>query len=130
MKSLQDMVSKLGGHSGQDGGLGALSKLLSSNGGMQGISSKLSQNGQGQQVQSWVGNGQNQPVSGEQVQQALDPQSVQQLAQETGKTPEEASSHVAQILPQMMDQASPDGQMPKEDPFSKGMDALKHLVSR
>jgi uncharacterized protein YidB (DUF937 family) len=130
VKNLEEMVSKLGGQSGQEGGLGALSNLFSSNGGMQGIASKLSQNGQGQQVQSWIGHDQNQPVSGDQVQQALDPQSMHQLAQQTGKTPEEASSHVAQILPHMMDQASPEGTMPHEDPLSKGMNALKHLVSR
>jgi uncharacterized protein YidB (DUF937 family) len=130
VKNLEDMVSKLGGQGGQEGGLGALSKLFSSNGGLQGITSKLSQNGQGQQVQSWIGNGQNQPVSGQHIQQSLDPDSVNQLAQQTGKTPEEASSHVAQILPQVTDQATPGGNMPSEDPLSKGIDALKQLLSR
>jgi uncharacterized protein YidB (DUF937 family) len=130
VKNLEDMVSKLGGKSGQDGGLGALSKLFSSNGGMQGMASKLTQHGMGQQVQSWVGPGHNQPVSGEQIQQSLDPKSLSDLAKQTGKTVQQASDHVAQILPEMMHQATPEGTMPSQDPLSKGMSALKHLVSR
>lgn len=130
MKNLEDMLAKLGGQGGQQGGLGALSKLFSSNGGMQGMTSKLSQNGMGQQVQSWIGHGQNQPVSGDQIQSALDPNSINELARQTGQTPEQASSNVAQVLPEMMNQASPQGQMPSEDPFSKGINALKHMVSR
>jgi len=130
VKNLEEMVSKLGGHGGQEGGLGALDKLFSSNGGIQGMASKLSKNGQGQQVQSWIGHGQNQPVSGQQVQQALDPKSIQQAAQQTGQSPEQVSDHVAQILPEMTDKATPDGKMPSEDPLTKGVNAIKHLVSR
>jgi uncharacterized protein YidB (DUF937 family) len=132
VKNLEDMLSKPGGQGGQEGGLGALSKLFSSNGGMQGITSKLSQNGMGQEVQSWIGHGQNQPVSGDQIQGALDRSSINELARQTGQTPEQASSQVAQVLPERMNQATPQGQMPSgdQDPFSKGMNALKHLVSR
>jgi uncharacterized protein YidB (DUF937 family) len=131
VKNLEQMLSKLGGGSGsQDGGLGAMSKLLKSNGGMQGMAARLTQNGMGQKVQSWIGHGDNQPISGDQVQQALDPSSVRQFAKQTGTTTEQASSHLAQMLPQMMDHASPDGKMPSEDPFSKGMSALKNLISR
>jgi uncharacterized protein YidB (DUF937 family) len=130
VKNLQDMLARIGGQDGQEGGLGALSKLFSSNGGMQGMMSKLSQNGMGHQVQSWIGHGQNQPVSGDQIHGALDPNSMKQFAQQTGQSPEQASSHVAQVLPEMMNQATPEGKMPKEDPFSKGMAAMKHMVSR
>jgi hypothetical protein len=30
----------------------------------------------------------------------------------------------------MMDQTTPEGKVPSDDPFSKGISALKHLVSR
>jgi uncharacterized protein YidB (DUF937 family) len=132
VKNVEEMLSKIGGQGGQEGGLGALSKLFSSNGGMQGMTSKLSQGGMSQQVQSWIGHGQNQPVSGDQVQGALDPNSMREFSQQTGMPPEQASSQVAQILPHMMDQATPQGQMPSagEDPLSKGIAALKQLVSR
>jgi uncharacterized protein YidB (DUF937 family) len=96
------MLAKLGGQSGQEGGLGALSKLLDSNGGLEGLTSKLTQSGLGQQVQSWIGQGKNEQVSGQQVQQALDTNSVNQLAQQTGQTPEQASARIAQVLPEMV----------------------------
>jgi len=124
------MLAKFGGQGGQEGGLGALSKLLNSNGGLQGITSKLSQSGMGQQVQSWIGHGKNEPVSGQQVQDALDSGSINQLAQQTGQTPEQASDQIAKVLPDMVNQATPQGTMPHDDPFSKGVAALKQMVSR
>jgi uncharacterized protein YidB (DUF937 family) len=127
---LNEMLAKLGGQGGQEGGLGALSKLLNSNGGLQGTTSKLSQSGMGQQVQSWIGQGKNEPVSGRQVQDALDSGSINQLAQQTGQTPEQASDQIAKVLPDMVNQATPQAQMPHDDPFSKGVAALKQMVSR
>jgi uncharacterized protein YidB (DUF937 family) len=130
MGYLNDMLAKLGGQGGQEGGLGALSKLFSSNGGLQGVTSKLSSGGLGQQVQSWIGHGKNEPVTGQQVQECLDTDSLDQLAQQTGQTPEQASAQVARVLPEMVNQATPQGAMPSDDPFSKGVAALKSMVSR
>jgi uncharacterized protein YidB (DUF937 family) len=130
MGYLNDMLAKLGGQDGQEGGLGALSKLVSSNGGLQGMTSKLADSGMSHQVQSWVGQGKNQPVTGHQVREALDTNSLNQLAQQTGQTPEQASAQVAQVLPEMINQATPQGAMPSDDPFSKGIAALKSMVAR
>ena len=69
-------------------------------------------------------------MSGQQVQQAPDTNSVDQLAQQTGQTPEQASARIAQVLPEMVNQATPQGQMPREDPLSKGVAALKQMMSR
>jgi uncharacterized protein YidB (DUF937 family) len=130
MSTLGDITAKLGGQQGQEGGLASLQKLVSSSGGLQGLTSKLASSGLGQQVQSWVGHGQNQPVSGSQVQEAMDPQQVHSMAQQAGMTDQETCDHVAKALPDMVDQATPEGQMPapREDPFSKGMQSVKHLL--
>ena len=130
MGMLGDITAKLGGQRGQDGGLASLQKLVSSSGGLHGLTSKLASNGLGQQVQSWVGNGQNQPVSGQQIQQAMDPGQVDALAQQSGMSPAETCDHVAKALPELVDQATPQGQMPapENDPFSKGMATVKHLL--
>jgi uncharacterized protein YidB (DUF937 family) len=130
MGYLNDMLAKLGGKGGEEGGLGALTKLVSSNGGMQGITSKLSAGGLGQQVQSWIGHGKNEPMTGQQVQECLDTNSIDQLAHQTGQTPEQASAQVARVLPEMINQATPQGTMPSDDPFSKGVGTLKNMVSR
>jgi uncharacterized protein YidB (DUF937 family) len=128
MSVLNDIAAKLGGNQGQDSGLASLQKVFSSSGGLQGLTSKLSSNGLGQQVQSWVGKGQNQPVSGAQVQQAMDPKDLQHMSEQSGMTPEECSDHVAQALPEMVNKATPEGEMPSSDPFSKGLDAVKHAL--
>ena len=48
------------------------------------------------------------------VKQALGDDKVQQLANQAGVAPEELSQQVAQVLPQVVDQASPDGRLPAE----------------
>ena len=139
MGLLDDVKGKLGGQQGQSGdsgqagdsGLQSLTKLLSANGGVQGLMSKMSGSGLGQQVQSWVGTGENKPVSGAQVSQALDTDSLNKMARETGSTPEKVSDDVAKVLPEVVDKATPDGQVPKQgdDPLSKGVDAIKGMFA-
>lgn len=128
MAVLQDITAKLGGSQGKEGGLASLQKVIASSGGLQGLTSKLAGHGMGDQVQSWVGNGQNKPVSGAQVQQAMDPQDLRDMSQKSGMTPEECSDHVAQALPEMVNKATPEGHMPASDPFSKGVAEIKHLL--
>ena len=140
MGLLDDIKDKIGGKPGQggdtgqagDGGLQSLTKLLSANGGVQGIMAKLTSSGLGQQVQSWVGTGENKPVSGDQVAKALDTDSLNKMAQETGTTPQQASDEVAQALPEVVDKATPGGQVPQQgdDPLHKGMDAIKGMFAR
>jgi uncharacterized protein YidB (DUF937 family) len=130
MSTLGDLTAKLGGQQGQEGGLASLQKLVNSSGGLQGLTSKLASSGLGKQVQSWVGNGQNQPITGPQVQDAMDPSQVHAMSQQSGMTDEETCDHVAKALPDMVDQATPQGQMPapQNDPFSKGMGKVKQLL--
>src|SRR5215475_3136212 len=113
MSTLGDMTAKLGGQQGQEGGLASLQKLVSSSSGL------------GQQVQSWVGHGHNEPVSGSEIQGAVDPSQVHAMAKQAGMSDEETCDHVAKALPDMVDQATPEGQMPapQHDPFSKGMES-------
>jgi uncharacterized protein YidB (DUF937 family) len=102
------------------GGLNSVMKLFGGGGnGLQGLMSQLSRNGLTEQVKSWVGKGQNQQVSGEQIRQAMDPHALSQLAEQANMTPAQTSEAVAQVLPEMVDRATPDGQMPAGDPFAK-----------
>jgi uncharacterized protein YidB (DUF937 family) len=130
MGTLDQITAKLGGQQGKDGGVASLQKLVSSSGGLHGLTSKLASSGLGQQVQSWVGHGDNQPVSGSQVQEAMDPGQLNVMAKQAGMSPEETSDHVAQALPDMVDQATPQGQMPapENDPFAKGMNSIKQML--
>jgi uncharacterized protein YidB (DUF937 family) len=132
MGFLDDVLGKIGGQQGQEGGLASITKLFSANGGLQGVTAKLTSNGQGQQVQSWVGTGENKPVTGADVKQALDDDSLNKMAQQAGTTPDKVSEDVAQVLPQMVSRATPQGEAPaqSDDPFSKGVDAIKGMFAR
>jgi uncharacterized protein YidB (DUF937 family) len=128
MGFLDDITAKLGGQNGEEGGLASLQRMFASNGGLSGMTSKLSNSGMGKQVQSWIGTGENQPVSGQQMQQAMDPNELHSMAEQAGMSDEEASEQLAQAVPQMVNQATPEGQIPQQDPFAKGLDSLKRML--
>jgi uncharacterized protein YidB (DUF937 family) len=78
-------------------------------GDMQGIVNQLQQNGLGAQVQSWLGNGSNLPVTPQQLQAALGDEHVRQIAEHFGLPVDQALKLLAEHLPAAVDQASPNG---------------------
>ncbi|MFC3257391.1 YidB family protein [Streptomyces xanthochromogenes] len=127
-----DLGSLLGGLLGGSGSgasgsggagniLGALLGALGGSGGGQsnggnplgGLMDMLTKSGLVDQAQSWVGNGDNQPVSGAQIADALPNDALQQAAQQAGVSPEEAANQIAQSLPQAVDKLTPGGELPQ-----------------
>ena len=91
-----------------------LSEVLG-NGGQGGLSSivaKLQQAGFGDQVKSWIGNGQNLPITADQLKQVLGSDAVRQLAAKFSIPVDQLSEILAQQLPTAVDHASPDGKLP------------------
>ena len=80
-------------------------------GNLQGIVNQLQQGGLGPQVQSWLGNGANLPVTPDQLRAALGNEHVRQLAQHFGVDPDAALKLLADHLPNAVDQASPQGHL-------------------
>lgn len=78
-------------------------------GGLQGVVNQLQQNGLGAQVSSWLGSGQNLPVTPQQIQEALGSDAVKQIAQHFGVNVDMASQILAHHLPAAVDRASPNG---------------------
>jgi uncharacterized protein YidB (DUF937 family) len=100
--------------------------LQNRQGGLSGIISAFQQNGMGDAVQSWIGTGPNQPLSGEQVSKVLGPSAVQQVAEQAGISHEEAKAGLAQMVPQIVDRLTPNGQVPaNKDLMAQGMEVLK-----
>lgn len=81
-------------------------------GGLSTIVAKLEQAGYGAQVKSWLGNGQNLPISAEQLQQVLGSDVVKQLAARYNIPVDQLSKVLAEQLPLAVDHASPDGRLP------------------
>ncbi len=78
-------------------------------GNLQGLVDQLQQGGLGEQVKSWVGNGANLQVTPEQIQSALGNDQLKQLAQHFGVDPDAVAKLLADHLPTVVDQASPNG---------------------
>jgi uncharacterized protein YidB (DUF937 family) len=91
-----------------------LSEVLGngSQGGLSAIVAKLQQAGLGDQVKSWIGNGQNLPITAEQLQQVLGSDTVRQLAAKLNIPVDQLAQVLAHQLPTAVDHASPDGRLP------------------
>lgn len=87
-------------------------QMIQQNGGLPGIISKFQQAGLGAQAQSWVGTGQNMPVSADQLSKVLGGANIGALAQQFGLSHGDASSGLTQSLPQIIDKLTPQGQVP------------------
>ncbi|QPF74603.1 DUF937 domain-containing protein [Roseateles sp. DAIF2] len=85
-------------------------------GGLGGLLQQLQQAGLGEQVQSWVSTGANQPVSGDQLGAALGGDLLERLAGQAGVSSQEAGAQLSQWLPQVVDRLTPQGQLPQEGP--------------
>jgi uncharacterized protein YidB (DUF937 family) len=81
-------------------------------GGLAAILQQLEAKGLGQVAQSWVGTGTNQPISPDQLKNALGPDWIQQLASHLGVSPDVISAHLSEILPKIVDRLTPDGRVP------------------
>ena len=84
----------------------------SQGGGLSAIVAKLQQAGFGDQVKSWIGNGQNLPITAEQLQQVLGSDTVKQLAARFNIPVDQLAKVLARQLPAAVDQASPEGSLP------------------
>ena len=108
--------------SGPGGMLGNLGGLLGGasvgsvlSGGLGGLIDRFKQNGQGQAADSWVGKGPNQQLAPDQLEQAIGPDVLNTLSQQTGLSREELLSRLTRELPSAVDKLTPEGRLPTED---------------
>ncbi len=87
----------------------AMGLLNENNGGLAGLAQQFESQGLGHLVQSWVGPGQNLPISGAQLQSVLGNDRLQQIAARVGLPPDAAASALAAVLPSLIDRVTPSG---------------------
>ncbi|MEC5216010.1 uncharacterized protein YidB (DUF937 family) [Actimicrobium sp. GrIS 1.19] len=104
---------------------GSAMGLINSAGGVPALLQKLRDSGLGDQVASWIGHGENQPISGDQIKAALGEEAIARAANDAGIAPEHATTGLAQLLPQIIDQLTPHGQVPEGDLMQQGLGMLK-----
>ncbi len=74
-----------------------------------GLVTALDKGGLGPQVQSWLGNGANIPITEDQLKTVLGNAQVQEFARHLGLPVDQTLSTLAKYLPEIIDKASPNG---------------------
>jgi len=106
----------LGGVLGKLGGvLGGASAGSVLSGGLSDLIERFRQNGHGQAADSWVKRGPNQELGPDQLEQAIGPDVLSTLSQQTGLSQEELLSRLSRELPTAVDKLTPEGRLPTED---------------
>jgi uncharacterized protein YidB (DUF937 family) len=83
-------------------------------GGLAKVLAAFTDKGMGAQADSWVSTGDNQPLTADQVRQVLTPEQLQQIADKAGISVDEAADQVASTLPEVVNEVTPDGQVPAD----------------
>ena len=104
--------------------IAVLGGLLAQSGGLQGLASKFAQSGQGNAFQSWVGMGENHPVSNDQIQNVLGSEQVNAIATRMGVDPAIVSTFLAEYLPKIVDKLTPAGKIDPAADHQQGLAAM------
>jgi uncharacterized protein YidB (DUF937 family) len=115
--------------SGQGGIGGFLGQLKSSlggasaggilSGGLGELVDRFRQNGHADAAESWVGTGPNQAITPPQLQQAIGPDVLNTLSQQTGLSQDEILARLSRELPNAVDKYTPQGRIPTESEFTR-----------
>lgn len=96
-------------------GLGGMLAGLGGAGALGGLLGQLKASGLANEVNSWVSTGANQPVNPQQLEQALGPDAINELQQQTGIPRDQLMSELAHHLPEAVSEATPQGRLPDTD---------------
>ena len=124
------VLNNMGGNAQSGGGdiMQMVMGLMQQNGGLAGLVEMFNQSGLSQQAASWVGTGDNLPISAEQIGKVLGSGPLAELAGKFGIDPQQLSGNLAQYLPEVVNQLTPQGRLPDNagdtDLLGQGLNAL------
>jgi uncharacterized protein YidB (DUF937 family) len=116
------------------GGTGAVAApAMGGGGGMAGLGGllqQLTQSGYGQQANSWVGTGANEPLPPQAWSKVLAPEQLSAIASQAGISEDEARQGLSQLVPEVVDHLTPQGQLPPEDQLLASIDRFASRMGR
>lgn len=98
-------------------------------GGIAGLQKMFQQGGLGNVISSWIGTGQNMPVSGDQLQNVLHGGTLQQVAQKAGIDTSQLTGMMASLLPHLVDKMTPNGEVPNATALQQMLKGLGGAAS-
>ena len=101
------------------------------NGGLGGVLGRVQQKGYSQQAASWVSTGPNEDLPPEAMGEIVGTEELSRLSQQLGVDESEVSSSMAQILPEVVNQLTPDGNVPddSDNVLGQGLRSLEQFLN-
>ncbi len=134
---LSAILGGLTGGSGAGGGMGNVLlqlglSMIQQNGGLGGVLGKFRESGLGAHADSWVGTGQNMNIEPNQLQQVFGSGTLGDIAAKLGVSQDQAGSALSQMLPELINQLTPQGQVTpdSENSVAEGLEALTRSLGR
>jgi uncharacterized protein YidB (DUF937 family) len=104
----------IGAALGGGGGAGA--------GGLGGLLEQLGRTGFREQADSWVSRGANKPISPGAISDIFGKEGLEAISRRSGLSPEDASHGLSELLPEVVDRMTPDGNVPAPDALANSVD--------
>jgi uncharacterized protein YidB (DUF937 family) len=121
MGGIDDLLAGLMGGKG-GGAVAALAPVLGAllaGGGLGKVLAGFQEQGLSEKTDSWIGTGPNEPIDAGEVRAALGDAQLADIAQKLGITEEQAAQALAETLPQVIDQVSPEGRLRPESELDR-----------
>jgi uncharacterized protein YidB (DUF937 family) len=118
MGDILGQVLGSGGAGGAGGGTGGLGGLLE----------QMQRAGYGEQARSWVGTGQNVPISPDVLGEIFGQGGIEEIARQAGVTPQQASTGLSELLPEVVNHVTPNGQVPDLDQLALSVENLRRRM--
>jgi uncharacterized protein YidB (DUF937 family) len=133
---LLDSITQIAGQALSSGGgqnnllQGILGLVNQHEGGLAGLVQSFKDKGLGEIAASWVGTGSNLPISAEQVQNVLGGEQLGALASKFGLSSEDVSGRLSELLPQVVDKLTPNGQVEGSLDMGSALGMLQGLLNK
>ena len=131
MDIMDSLKSVLGGKGEkQEDLMSSITNLLGGKDGLSGLINQFNSKGLGDVISSWIGKGENNPVSPNQLENVLDNETINSMTSKLGMEKNDLMGQLSNLLPQVVDKLTPDGKVPEGDILEKGKDLLGGLFGK
>jgi uncharacterized protein YidB (DUF937 family) len=125
---LNMLANRQRGGMGARGGLGGLGGLAGA-GGLGALIAQMTQRGYGQQAQSWVSTGPNEPLPPQAVSEVFGQQELADIAAQAGLSEDETREGLSELLPEVVDRVTPEGRLPEQDQLLASIDDFERRLT-
>jgi uncharacterized protein YidB (DUF937 family) len=108
--------------------LGIVLGMVASSRGLGGLLDKFKGAGLADKADSWVGTGPNTPLNPDELERALGPQELQQIAEQSGMGADEVREKLAAGLPEVVDHLTPKGSVPNDNALASMIAKLSRFL--